>query len=227
VGATPFSRGALFAAAVVALLALPAAASADLLYDQSTGTPGGTVKSSHHAPLGSADADAADDFIVPPGLIWQLSSVDVRGSALNPTTATVVLFADGGGRPGTELFRQGGIPFPPGFAENLPLSGVAQLPPGHYWLSVYTAWSSSPWSWGRQSPAYAFPAVWENTLNGDGTGCTGFRPLSQCGYAESQGADLIFRLNGTAIVIAPRRKCKRRRHRQAASAKKRHCRKRR
>jgi hypothetical protein len=213
-------------AVTAALLALPATASADLLYDQSTGTPGGTVTSSHHATLGSADADAADDFIVPAGLIWHLGSVDVKGSAVNPSTATVVLSADGGGRPGTVLFSQSGIPFPPGFAENLPLAGAPPLPAGHYWLSVYTAWSSSPWSWGRQSPAYAFPAVWENPLNGEATGCTNFRPLTQCGYPQSQGTDLIFRLNGTATRVVQRRKCKRRRHRHAAAAKKRHCKKR-
>jgi hypothetical protein len=222
------NRGVLLAAAIAALLALPAAASAAVLYDQTTGTPEGTVPSAHRSPPAPSDADAADDFIVPPGFLWTLSSVDVKGDAPSVVqTGNATLFADAGGRPGTELFRQGGIPFPGGLVENLPLSGAPPLPPGHYWLSIYTTWSISPWDWRRQSPAYGYPAVWENPPNGDGTGCTTFQPLAQCGYAASRGTDLQFRLNGDATPILQRRKCKRRHRHQAAAAKKKRCKRRR
>jgi hypothetical protein len=226
VGTRRLTRGIAFAAAIAAALALPAAASATVLYDQTTGTPGGTVTSAHHTPSAGIDADAADDFIVPAGVIWNLGSVDVKGEAPSVVqTGNAVLFADAGGHPGTELFRQSGVPFPGGLVEDLPLTGVPPLPPGHYWISVYTTWSISPWNWRRQSPTYGFPAVWENPANGAGTGCTTFQPLTQCGFAPTQGTDLQFRLNGDAIPIVQRRKCKRRHRHHAAAARKKRCKK--
>ncbi len=209
------------------LLTVPAAASADVLYDQTSGAPGGIVMSSHHATLGSTDADAADDFPVPPGLIWRLSSIDVQGSMPSATSATAVIFADAAGLPGAELFRQSGIAFPSGPAQSMSLSGVPPLPPGNYWLSVYTLWSSDPWGWQRQSPTYGYSAVWENALNGEGTGCTSFRALTQCGRSSASATDLVFRLDGTATPIAQRRKCTRRRHHHATVAKQKRCKRRR
>jgi hypothetical protein len=211
-------------AAALAALALPAVASAAVLYDQTVGAAGGTVPSSAHSTPAPGDSAAADDFIVPPGAIWFLSSVDVEGQAASPQAANAVLFTDAGARPGTEFFRQGGIPFPSGSAQSLSLSGVPPLPPGHYWISVYTTSSSSGWSWRRQSAAFAFPAVWENPLNGEGTGCLTFTPLTQCGFTAADGTDLVFRLDGEATAIVKRRKCTHRRHKRATSAQVRRCR---
>lgn len=219
--------------AIGALLALPAAASADVLYDQTTGTHGLIVPSSHFVTGEPHDADAADDFVVPPGVLWNLTSVDVQGQAPSAQTGNVVLFADAAGLPGAELFRQGGIPFAVGSSQNLPLSGVPPLPPGHYWLSVYTTWTGSSWIWRLQSPTTGYPAVWENPPNGDGTGCVTFKALDQCNFTPSNGTDLVFRLTGTATPLATRRqlqqrrRCKRsRQHHHALSASKRHCKKR-
>ena len=217
--------------ALAALLAIPAATRADVLYDQTTGVPGQTVPSSLGGTPASSEAAAADDFIVPPRLIWELSSVDVGGQASSTQTAHVIILADGGGLPGVELFREDGIPLPTGFTQGLPLPGAPPLPPGHYWLSVYSTSSGGGWSWRRQSPTTGYPAVWGSPLNGARSGCTTFRPLPECGFGAAEGTDLVFRLNGAAVTIAKRRRarCKRRRAHphQAVDAKRKRCKKRR
>jgi hypothetical protein len=223
------SRSVVLAAAFVVSLLLPAGAGAAVLYDQTTGTPGSAVQSAHHAGTPDpGDSDAADDFTVPPRVLFRITSVDVVGQELAPEPATVLLFADAGTRPGDLLFRQGGIPFPPGSAGNLLVTGTPPLPPGRYWLSVYTTYSAGAFDWRAQDPVSGMPAVWENPENGSLTGCAAFTALAQCGHTN--GNDLMFRINGDVLPVTHKRKCKRKRHRATGSVakkRKKRCRKRR
>ena len=214
------------AAVVMASMVPTATATAAVLYDQTGGTAGLPVQSAHRAAAPDPDdSDAADDFTVPPGVLWKITSVDVVGQQPAPEQASVLLFADAGTRPGLLLFRQGGIPFPPASTGNLIVTGTPPLPPGRYWLSAYSSYSAGPFDWRAQDPVAGMPAVWENPGNASLTGCTVFTPLAQCGHTS--GNDLMFRLNGEALPVAHRRKCKKKRHRATGSvAKKRRCRKR-
>jgi hypothetical protein len=219
------SRWIALSAAVAASTLTPAAAPAAVLYDQTSGAAGSPVQSAHHAVTQDPDdSDAADDFTVPPGVLWKITSVDVVGQEPAPEHASVLLFADGGTRPGVLLFRQSGIPFPPASTGNLVVTGTPPLPRGHYWLSAYTSYSAGAFDWRAQDPVAGMSAVWENPGNGSLTGCTTFMPFAQCGH--SNGNDLQFRINGDAFPATHKKKCKKKRHRRAAAAKKKRCKKR-
>jgi hypothetical protein len=219
------SRWIALGTVIAAGMALPVTAMGAVLYDQTTGTAGPPVQSGHRAASPDpGDSDAADDFAVPPGVLWKITSVDVVGQEPAAEQASVLLFADGGSRPGALLYRQAAIPFPPGSTGNLVVTGTPPLPPGRYWLSVYTSYSAGPFDWRTQDPVSGMPAVWENGANGSLSGCTSFTPLALCGHTI--GNDLMFRLNGEALPVAKKRKCKTKRHR-AARAKRKRCKKRR
>jgi hypothetical protein len=217
-------------AALSVVMACAASASAAVLYDQMGGTRGFPIQSSYHAgsAMGS-DSQAADDFIVPAGVTWTITSVEVDGQESSTEPATVVLYGDGPTVPGPEIFRLGGIPFPSGPTGHLQVAGAPNLTPGHYWLSVFTTWTLNAFNWRRQSPTAGSEAVWENPTGGAG-GCSSFKPLTECGINDGQGTDMMFRLNGDAASVPlqqPRRKCKRHKHRRSAeSAKKKRCKRR-
>ncbi len=98
---------ALFLAALAAL-AVPASASAEVLFNQIDETSPQSINSQDFSPPNDAfDAMAADDFVVPAGETWRLDSALVRGNntgAVPATSANVVVFADAGGVPGAQLF---------------------------------------------------------------------------------------------------------------------------
>jgi hypothetical protein len=203
----------------LALLCLPPAVSADVLYDQTTGTPGGLVASEIAGPnpdgndcqapppMHGGGCFAADDFTVPPGPAWVVTGV----------------YADGQGGVG-DFFKfgfytdQGGLPSGSGFLA--PITGdygagerigdgaikmqrgafqepVAALDPGTYWLS-FTATAPIPtsWFWRTQSPQTGQEAAWFNSVKQcQGTGTNWFH-LATCGQ---MGPDLRFRVEGELL----------------------------
>ena len=68
----------LAAAAFITVLALPVSASGAVLYDQTGPVNAGCITSSDFGVANDV-AQGADDFTVPAGATWQLSSIDVLG----------------------------------------------------------------------------------------------------------------------------------------------------
>jgi hypothetical protein len=222
--------------AAACCIALPAGATAAVLYDQTSGTAGMTMfVSAHSATALPTDAEGADDFTIPTGAAWSLKSVDVAGD-FQPGTGNVVVYETSGGLPGSVALEQHGIAYAPGSLIQLPVSGP-RLYPGHYWLSVYTTFDTggSQSFWQTQTPVTGSQALWQS--HGFSPACTTWKPLDQCGATT---ADFRFRLNGDNVVpacgntvtrsrwsaacVPPRKKCrKHKRHKSVAAAKKKRC----
>lgn len=158
------------------------------------------------------DNQAADDFNVPAGEAWRITSLDVYGTHQGPAVAAggVFLYASSGTAPGSQLFEQLGIPVtitgPPEARYGLGLSGAPSLMPGTYWLSVRMQGPGTPtqaWKWEiLDAPLAGNQAVWQNPGNAAGTGCTAWKPLGSCAnppFPVGTGQDLFFRLTGDLI----------------------------
>lgn len=186
--------------ALGAISGLPSNSSAETLYDQTTGLPGGFLTGA-----------VADDFTIPPGPPWFVQSVHVDGQGgagskfewgvelADPLPATS--FPSDPAALGSS--NQVSTPLPGTDAFDIPvdsqhpLVGVA-LAPGHYWLSVYarsfaspTKAAGQPWAWQTQSPLGGYEAILlEKACYGS---TPAWKALSACGKV---GPDLRFRING-------------------------------
>ena len=105
------------------------------------------------------DSQGADDFVVPPGQVWSITSVFAPGS--NGAThappflvpgVNVFIYEDGGDEPGALITSYLGVP-PTTAPDDLtvPLSPALTLQPGTYWISVQADVSSlgpgNGWLW--------------------------------------------------------------------------------
>lgn len=159
-----------------ALLAGPAVAGADVLYDQtdSAATPNANSASPNYSPsnlfsVGNYDR-TADDFMVPDGATWSINEVDVTGAYnANPgSVVNVYIYPDAGGQPGTASFTQEGITAAGGPNYQVPLTGVPNLTAGRYWITVQQDASGGGgyWSWGTRSVQSGAAAQWFRTAIG-------------------------------------------------------------
>ena len=174
---------------------------APVLWDQ-TGSRSGARAS---ADLVGSDLDAqgADDFVVPPGQTWSITSVFAPGS--NGSTHAppflvpgvhVFVYEDGGDRPGALITSYLSVP-PTTSPDDLtiPLSPALTLQPGTYWISVQADVSAlsitDGWLWAyRQTPAGA-TGVWRNPGGGFGGGSEDWTPFQ----------DFEFDLRGTSAAV--------------------------
>jgi len=215
---------ALVAFSLFAAQAGSASASTQILYDQTTGTPGGFIpselgiKSSIYecgSPLYVQECHAADDFTVPPGPAWYVQSIHVDGQGgagdvvggsvytgeeLPPVLVTESLGAANNlDLPGVNNFdlSVGGLRYP---------SAGFGLLPGHYWLTVIAGGlhplqlPGTSWAWQTQSPQTGYEAAWQDTdCDGGVYGWVPWKHLSECGKT---GPDLRFSLSGQLMDSA-------------------------
>lgn len=153
------------------LLAGPAAASADVLYDQtsSPGAPNTNFAAPNFSPsndFGSSGSDRlADDFTVPVGKTWSVNEVDVQGaySGTPGNLVNVFLYSDAAGKPGAEVFHQLAIAAPGGPNYAVPLTGAPDLSAGTYWIAVQQTGSSSGsfiWTWTTRTSVSGNASEW-------------------------------------------------------------------
>jgi hypothetical protein len=215
--------GALFIAGTIGLSAclFTPSAPAAVLYDQ-TGFPqnAALISSSSFTSDLTKAARGADDFTVPAGATWQISSVDVVGTTPSGLTAGVFIYGNAGLLPGALLFQQTGIPIAGTYGFSAPISGAPALGPGTYWVSVQTS-GATQWSWSTSQTTAGHTAVWGNPANGYGTGCTSFTPLPSCdSFSPSQS--FLFRLNApdpvapvpATTTTVKKKKCKNKKYRR-------------
>jgi hypothetical protein len=214
-----------------AVLAVPATASADMLYDQLDNQAANTTPSYFYED-GSGDEQAADDFTVPAGQAWTLTGTQAPG----PTTPgtldfRVTLFTDAAGKPGSQVgLTQSTLPAS-GPLYTFPLS--AQLQPGHYWISIQVM-NLATWGWTNRSLQGGSPAMWQNPDGSEEPECVTWTLRTTCEPDTAAFPDQAFSVLGTSAPLpttppaTEKKKCKKhkKKHKRSAdSAKKKKCKK--
>lgn len=178
------------------------ASNAQTLYDQMGLDRGTGINSQNYeAQYDAYDDEAADDFIVPEGVRWKITEVDMAGY-YNEGPAdfmTVTFYKDKNGRPG-KLVRQFTVVAPDtGGNGSFPidLEGSVTLKPGHYWLSIQADQRfdfAGQWSWASSDDTINSPAMWRNPGAGFQIGCIKWSIEAVC-IPYGQG-DHLFALRG-------------------------------
>lgn len=183
----------------LALAAGPAGAV--VLLDQTTGTNTGAITSTDFSTPANdpKDAQGADDFVIPPGGPWRITSVSAAGSggSVGVDSFSVSIFENDFGAPGPQEFFQGAIPEGTTNSVTLPVSGAPLLDPGTHWLSVQAA-GPTQWAWSTLGTQQGLPGRWRNPPDGYGKGCVIFKTLADCGFG-AQAHDYAFRLEGEIV----------------------------
>jgi hypothetical protein len=171
---------------------------APVLWDQTGSRSGARV--SADASDDTLDSQGADDFVVPAGQVWSITSVFAPGSngSTHPPPflvpgVNIFIYEDGGSSPGALVASYVGVvttTVPDDLT--VPLSPALMLRPGTYWISVQADVSSlgsgNGWLWAvRQDPTGA-TGVWRNPGGGFGGGAEDWTPFQ----------DLEFDLRGTS-----------------------------
>jgi hypothetical protein len=201
-----------------ACLIAPAVAGAEVLYDSTPSVTGfhPTIQD-FEASQNAGDADAADDFTVPPGHTWSLQRAFVDGrvpSFPGPGTTDLVnvsLYNSSGSLPSATPFYSmqlvsGGATAFPDF--DLALPNVPTLGPGTYWFEAqarldFDSPNNNVWFWGTVSTQRGNPAAYRNPGDGFGNGCTSFAVMNSGCVDNVTNPDLAFRLEGTRTVQPP------------------------
>jgi len=180
-----------------------------LLYDQTDNVGTNGVPSQFFPDFGGG-AYAADDFVVP-AAGWDVEQVMALGSYSGAGVGAswdVVIYADSGGMPGTEVFSQAGIAATSDVAGDvtIDLAPVAILPAGTYWLSVVCNMNFNPdgqWFWTTRAVQAGGPYHWEDRDGLFGvTACPTWGPgATVCGVGGGLDPDLLFMLNGTVLPV--------------------------
>ncbi|AVP97577.1 hypothetical protein C7S18_10380 [Ahniella affigens] len=182
-----------------------------VLYDQNnSGAGNGVPDQDFEASFDAYDSEAADDFVVPSGVVWVVDEVRTVGTTGTPGGSTVdlTIFANAAGS---------GDPDLPGAAVagctytnvtptdtlgsfNIPLSPACSLPAGTYWVAIQTNQNfaaSGQHFWSNRSVQSGSESVWRNPGDGFASGCTTFEPATGCGVGGGASPDLLFQIVGT------------------------------
>lgn len=184
----------------------------DVLFEQTAGERGDAFPSQEFGgEFVAFTSMGADDFVVPTGETWAVSSVRVLGTYSEDggpaEFLNVAFYADEGGVPGEPVASFEDPPFVDGTGEGdfiIALPSDVLLETGTYWVSVQVDMDVSEggqWFWVRQATETAIGAEvhWRNPEDGFETGCVDWSPLAGCdaGGGEPIGLDASFRLDGT------------------------------
>jgi hypothetical protein len=149
------------------------------------------------------DCQAADDFTVPPGQTWRLKQVDVAGFTYGLVRqATVEIYADDGGLPGTRLSIATRTPTQLGNGDlsiKLGSDNFVTLTSGTYWVSVYADMDffHGEWGWVDRTVQSGHPAAFQQPGDGFSAGCPSWGNLVTCTGASAP--DMVFDLRGNLI----------------------------
>ena len=145
----------------------------------------------------------ADDFTITGGQTWKLQQIDVAGVDHGPGVpfATVEIYADAGGVPGSEVavaMRKPVAEVDGDLTIKLGTTGAITLGAGTYWLSVYSDMdfpTHAQWYWSARSVQNGNPAAFQNPGNGWGYNCPSWSGMLTC-VPDIGGPDLMFDLRG-------------------------------
>jgi hypothetical protein len=185
----------------------PAPKAATTLYNQTNNPapPGGVTSQNFDAANDAFDSEAADDFVVPAGQNWTVTTFDVQGeySGAGPAVSfNVVFYANSTNLPGAivasrpaQAYTNTSGDFAIAFAQAVTLS------PGTYWVGVQANLdlANGQWFWDNRTVTSNQGAAWRNPGNGFGTGCTAFGRKLTC-LPSQNGPDQLFKLTGYATT---------------------------
>ncbi len=185
--------------------AVHVAAPGVVLYDQNSNDSGvGIVSQNFETSFDIYDAAGADDFKVPSGHKWKITSVTVTGVYFNGSgparNETVTIYKDAGGLPGAQIkakTKTGTDNFG-SFVIKLGKKGII-APAGTNWVSVVANMdfsSGGEWGWETGLTQNGNPAAWQNPGDGFGSGCTTWGNMNSCIGALGEGPDFMFALGG-------------------------------
>ena len=182
--------GKLGAIAIAALaFCAPALGSpGDVLYDQYDNA-GTTASSSQNfeTALDQWDDAVADDFVVPDGVGWSISGVEVEGRFFNGSgpadSVNISIYDNAVDLPGTLLASRPNLAFTGGSSFVVTVSPAIELGPGRHWLSVQANQSfasSGQWGWLDRTQQAGVAAAWENPGGAHGFGCAAWEVRGSC-----------------------------------------------
>jgi PASTA domain-containing protein len=178
---------------------------ADTLYDQyDNDGPFFTTSQDFEPGMSVYDDEVADDFVVPTGVGWSISAVEVAGeyNGSGPANSVNVDFYANGAnnRPGTLLQSRPNQSYANGPNFSVALSQQVSLGPGTYWVSVQASQDYFPqgeWGWQNRNEQSNADASWQNPNDGFGTGCATWASRDACVGGGVSGPDQVYRLLGT------------------------------
>jgi hypothetical protein len=191
--------------AQVVVVPPPPNAPAVVLYDQYNNGSANATLSATFTDFPTFSSDLADDFVVPAGQTWNVSSVDADGVYFNgsgPATSwNVFIYSNSGTLPGAMVFSTLNQPVTQvGSTFTVNLSPAAVLPPGTYWVETQanmTFGTQGEWGWTDRTVQSNNTAAWQNPGGGFGLpACITWNRKLTC-VPTAGGPDQVFRLNGT------------------------------
>lgn len=178
-----------------------------VLYDQNSDDNGvGIVSQNFEATFDAYDAQGADDFTVPAGSCWKITSVDVTGVYFNGSgpagSVNVTFYKNKGGAPNEGKIIAAFtnvVPTDSGGSFSIALPSAVKAKPGKYWVSVQANldfFVGGQWGWETRNTQAGTAAMWKNPGGGFGTACTAYGDMITCLGALGQGPDYMFSLGG-------------------------------
>lgn len=174
-----------------------------VLYDQYNNNGPNATLSATFTDFPTFSADLADDFVVPAGQTWNISSIDADGVYFNgpgpASSFNVFIYANNGTLPGTQVFSATNISISQvGTTFTANLSPAACLTEGTYWIEIQanmTFGTQGEWGWTDRTVQSNNSAAWQNTGGGFGV-CPTWMAKLIC-IPTASGPDCVYRLNGT------------------------------
>jgi hypothetical protein len=173
-------------------------------YDSASSS--GILSQNFEAAGDASDSEAADDFVVPAGKMWSISTVDVQGVQFGsgaPASFNVVFYSTNANLPAAALASRPASGFTNASGDfTITLTSTVTLGSGTYWVGVQANEDSSAgnWYWQDRTAALNQGAAWRNPGNGWATGCTAFGRKTTC--VPGTGPDQVFKLSGQ-VIAAP------------------------
>lgn len=182
-----------------------------VLYDQMGGAGTNSLSSQNfEAANDGYDNQAADDFQVPSGEIWSITSMEILGTYWNGTgpvaSANVWFYTNNGSLPGSVVAQElNVVPSDGASTGNLIVTFTTpiQLNAGSYWVSLqgnmdFAAGGQFGWT---EHTQVGSPSVWQNPGGGFATSCASWAPrVATCGVGDAPYFDMAFRLSGSSVV---------------------------
>jgi hypothetical protein len=179
-----------------------------VLYDQIDNPGTNAITSQNFEPdLDAYDGQAADDFVVPAGEFWTITSVEISGTYATSATVDSVnvqfYLNTGAGLPGGLAYN--GTLVPSGGLNTgsfiINLSPPAKLGPGRHWLSLQANMDfagANVWQWRERTLQSGNAAAFRNPGGGFTSTCPNWGRLWDVCFvpADNHSPDLLFRLNG-------------------------------
>jgi hypothetical protein len=188
-------------AAAALIFALPAGASADVLWDQFDTSSSDYESVIFPPPFDQGNQEVADDFLVnAPG--WTVSEVDVHGRNVGGQASfvRVAFYANNGTLPADDPITAEPQLTPSVGLDtgnfSVPLDPPVVLPPGTYWVSVQAVRSGGDWDWTARATQNLHEAALR-AGGGHGYNCPNWISLDNCFHTTEPDPDTSFRLIGS------------------------------